>query len=294
MGVKRKTTVLRKGEIIDVEEYHDGNYGSPGKRREKKAKATNEQMQKINAYHKMRRARQRLLEYFDPGDLFATWTYEPRERPKDMKGALRDFKRAIGKVRKEYKKRGKPLFWIRNIERGTKGAWHIHLVVKEIGESGDIIRKAWPHGGTYLTQIRKNEKIYDEDFTKLASYLTKDARTTKTKKDGSLSLPRIREASYGTSRNMPLPLPKEERLVRWKKEPESKKGYYLLNVREGINPVTGYQYRRYTMIRLRREEHAGKRIHRGRQPRTEKETANRRLRAGKYGQGRDKDQRRVL
>jgi hypothetical protein len=28
------------------------------------------------------------------------------------------------------------------------------------------------------------------------------------------------------------------------------KGYYILRIHEGINPVTGYKYRRYTMARL--------------------------------------------
>ena len=36
MAVKRKTYELQKGTIIDREEYHDGNYGAPGKPRERR------------------------------------------------------------------------------------------------------------------------------------------------------------------------------------------------------------------------------------------------------------------
>ena len=36
MAVKRKTYRYRDGDIIDVEEYHDGRYGAPGEKREKK------------------------------------------------------------------------------------------------------------------------------------------------------------------------------------------------------------------------------------------------------------------
>lgn len=43
MGTKRKTYRFRQGDIIDVEEYHDGNYGAPGKNRTKKKKLTEEQ-----------------------------------------------------------------------------------------------------------------------------------------------------------------------------------------------------------------------------------------------------------
>ena len=260
--VKRKRYKFRGGDIIDIEEYHDGQYGAPGKRRGKKEKATEEQIRKINARNKERRCRQRLLEYFSPGDCFATWTYNPDNRPPDMAAALRDFQKAMRYVRKEYKKRGKEVFWIRNIERGTKGAWHIHLIINEIGETASIIERAWQHGGTWFGKIGQS-KYFDDDFTGLANYITKDEHTACKKQDGTKGKPRIAESNYNTSRNMPLPEPKVDRLVRWKKEPKPKKGYYIAKIHEGINPVTGYLYRRYTMIRIRRERDAGTYIHRG-------------------------------
>lgn len=48
----RKTYRLRKGKILEVEEYHQGNYGAPGERRNKKEKPTKEQMQLINRMNK--------------------------------------------------------------------------------------------------------------------------------------------------------------------------------------------------------------------------------------------------
>lgn len=252
MATKRKTYTLRNGTVIDVEEFHDGNYGAPGRQRKKKAKPTAEQMQKVNAINKARRCRQRMLEYIKPGDIWATWTYEVKNRPPDMKAALRDFQKAIGYVRREYRKRGYEVFWFRNIEQGTKGAWHIHLVINEIGDTASILQKAWGKGGTWFTEIRKS-KFYDEDFTKLSNYMTKDEHTAEVKKDGTPGKPRLKAANYNTSRNMPLPEPKKDRLLRWKREPKPKKGYYIARVHEGINPVTGYKYRRYTMIRLKEE-----------------------------------------
>lgn len=257
MPVKRKTTKLRQGDIIDVEEHHDGNYGAPGKKRQKKKKPTKEDIRKNNASQKARRTRLRLLQYFTPGDCFATWTYEKSRRPDNMQAALKDFQKAIRKVREEYRKRNYELFWIRNIERGTKGAWHIHLIVNEIGDTASILKKAWGHGGTYTTEIRLSDKIYDEDFTKLADYITKDEHTEFSKADGSPAKPRIREANYNISRNMPLPEPKVDKLLRWKPEPKPKKGYYIAKLVEGINPVTGFKYRRYTMIRLTKRKEGG-------------------------------------
>lgn len=251
--VKRKKYTFRDGDIIDVKEYHDGRYGAPGKRRAKKEKPTREQVRAVNQRKKTERCRQRLLVYFDYGDCFATLTYRAGERPAGMKAALKDFSDAMRRIRREYAKRGYKATWIRNIERGTKGAWHIHLVIKEIGETASILQRAWTKGGVWSVAI-KNSKFHDEDFSLLAAYLTKNEYTVGTKADGSPAKPRIREASYGTSRNMPLPEPKIDRLVRWKKEPKPKKGYYMAGMHEGINPVTGYRYRRYTMIRLNRRE----------------------------------------
>ena len=71
MAVKRKTYHFRKNDIIEVEEFHDGNYGAPGKSRVKREKPTAEQTQRVNALNKARRCRHRLLEYFTPGDIFA-------------------------------------------------------------------------------------------------------------------------------------------------------------------------------------------------------------------------------
>lgn len=257
MGVKRKTYRFRKGAIIDIEEFHDGNYGAAGEKREKKKKPTEEQMRAVNARNKMLRCRRRMLQYFNPGDIFATLTYEVKNRPPTMKDALEDFQRFIRCIRRGYKKAGHELFWIRNIERGTKGAWHIHLVINRIEETADLLLKHWTKGGVYNIEIRNNSTIYDEDFTKLSAYMTKDEHTVEKKLDGELSKPRIRESNYGTSRNMPLPEPEVDKLVLWKKVPHTKKGYYISSYYEGINPVTGFSYRRYTMIRQGYERSGG-------------------------------------
>lgn len=251
MATKRKTYLFKKGDIIDVEEFHDGNYGAPGMSRTKKKKPTEEQIRAVNAMNKARRARHRMLEYFNFGDCFATWKYGIQNRPSNMCEALKHFQKAMRYVRKEYKKRGRELFWIRNIERGTKGAWHIHLVVNEIGGTLSILEAAWEYGTTWGSAIRKNDKIYDEDFTKLSNYITKDEHTREIKENGEFAKPKIKEANYNTSRNMPLRDPKVDKLVRWKKDVKPKKGYYIANMHEGISPL-GFKYRRYTMIRLNR------------------------------------------
>jgi len=51
---------------------------------------------------------------------------------------------------------------------------------------------------------------------------------------------------------MPLKPPKKKKLARWPKEIKQKNGYYIAKSYEGINPATGFKYRRYTLIRLNR------------------------------------------
>ena len=164
---------------------------------------------------------------------------------------MKQFRQAMDKLKRIYKKRGRMLYWIRNIERGTKGAWHIHFVINDIGDTASLIERVWQYGGVFVTQIRKS-MCPEEDFKRLAAYLTKDENTREEKKDGTPAKPRLRETNYSHSRNMPLPESKPEKLKRWQKGLKPKKGYYIAESFEGINPVTGYKYRRYTMIRLNR------------------------------------------
>lgn len=249
--IKRVTYKLRKGDVLIVQEYHDGKYGAKGLPRKKKKKATKEDIARVNKWNKTKRCQMRLLEYFEPNDLLVTWTYKVANRPATMKEAKKHFKEAMRKVRREIRKRGYENFYMRNIERGTKGAWHIHFVVKEVGDTASIVQNAWDKGGTWLTKI-KDSDYYGEDMLKLAEYLTKDEHTTETKKDGTKSKPRIKESDFHGSQNMPLPKPHPDKLYRWKKEIKPKKGYYIARMWEGINPKTGYKYRRYTMIKLNR------------------------------------------
>ena len=51
--VKRKRYRFRQGDVIDVEEFHDGRYGGPGTGRAKRAKPTEEQMRAVNAQNKI-------------------------------------------------------------------------------------------------------------------------------------------------------------------------------------------------------------------------------------------------
>lgn len=237
MSYTKVTTRTRRGNIID--EYHNAKYGAPGMRREKKKEPTPEQVEKQNQWHREKKVRVRLMEYFEENDYFSTWTYRKAARPPDMEMAKSHFSEAMKKIRKEYKKRGAELRWIRNIEVGTKGAWHIHVVINRIPDTDLILKEAWPHGKIM------NQLTYEKGgFRELAAYMAKTPKTD----------PRVKEASFSASRNMPVPEPEKKIYHRWKtwKDIKVPAGFYLdkESVREGINPITGFPYRTYVILKL--------------------------------------------
>lgn len=252
MSTRRNSYVYKN--VIEREEYHDGKYGAPGKKRDKKKKATPEQVAKINQYNKSKKARRRLREYFRENDWLVTLTYQKENRPKDMKDCKKQFNKMIRSLRKIYRKKGYELCWIRNIENTTKNNWHIHLIVNQLPDTNPLLlfKGIWPSGKTDL------KLLYEKGgFKNLADYITKDEKTKKEYvSKGVLDHGEkgITEASYSTSRNMPLTPPEVNILKRWPKEPKIKEGWELdkSSFFEGINPVTGYKYRHYTLIRIHR------------------------------------------
>lgn len=241
MAYKKKTYQFKNA--IEVEEYHTGKYGAPGQKRQKKKQPTPEQVAKINQRNKEKNCRRKLRAHFEVNDYFTDLTYAKDLRPPDMETAKADFQRFMRYVRKEYARRGAVVKWIRNIEVGTKNAWHIHLIINRIDDTDIILRQAWKHGRVV------NELLYEKgEFRDLAAYVTKTPITD----------PRLKESNYSTSRNLPIPEPKEKTYHRWKtwsEEPRIPKGYYLDRdtMHEGTNPITGYKCRSYTLIRVKRE-----------------------------------------
>ena len=224
---------------IEIYEHLDGRYGARGSPRQKKKKLTPEQVKKRNQWNRERKARHKLRTWFRENDYLVTLTYRKDERPEDMKQAVKELGKALRKMRNEYRKRGHELRYLRNIEVGTKGAWHIHLAVNRIPDADLIIKKAWDHGGINF------KLLYEQgEFSELAAYLTKTPDTD----------PRLKESAYHASQNLPVPEPEKKLLTRWKKDPKPKPGYYIdkESFHEGINPATGYKYRHYTLIRIKR------------------------------------------
>lgn len=244
MAYKRYRRLIYEFEnAIEVEEHSNGRYGAPGQKRQEKRKPTKEEIEKRNQWRKEKIARHRLRKYFRKYDYFTDLTYRVKERPPNMKAAKKQFRKFIRAVRKEYRKRGYELRWLRNIEVGTRNAWHIHIIVNRIPDTDIILADAWLYGKV------ENELMYRKgEFRDLAAYITKTPKTD----------PRLKETSYSSSRNMPLPLPEKKEFMRWIPEEKIKipDGFYMDQeaFHEGTNPFTGRKYRVYTLLRVQQRE----------------------------------------
>lgn len=228
---------------MEIYEYLDGRYGAPGEGRRKRREPTPEQIKKRNQWNRERKARHKLKTWFHENDYLALLTYRREARPPNMKAAVADLGKAVGKIRREYRKRGCEVRWICNIEVGPKGAWHIHLIINRIPDTDLILKKAWTHGRVTF------KHLYEEGgFADLAGYITKTPETANKYNENLV------ETSYHASRNLPVKEPEKKKLVRWPKNPREKDGFYLdkESYYEGINPATGCRYRYYTLIRLNR------------------------------------------
>lgn len=74
-----------------------------------------------------------------------------------METAKKHLAQAMRKVREKYKKAGKKMRWMANIEVGTKGAWHVHIVINRIADADIIIKDAWEHGAVTFKHLYEAE-----------------------------------------------------------------------------------------------------------------------------------------
>ncbi len=176
---------------LEVEEKHTGRYGAPGQRREKKKKATPEQIKKQNQWMKVRKVRRLIKWNFTEGDYWLTFTYRASDRPKDMEAAKKDMSNLLNRYRASdrpkdmeaakkdmsnllnrlkyhYKKQDKQLKWILKMEQGARGAIHAHAIINRIDGGDLLLARQWKKGRVHM------QLLYEEGgFQDLAEYIAK-------------------------------------------------------------------------------------------------------------------------
>lgn len=254
-----KETVYECGDVIEHEINFAGNYGAKGEKRAPRRKATPEQIKKQNLANKIKKVKREIILNFRPWDLWLTLKY-PRGTRKYTKEVLEDVKKWTEDLRKEYRKAGEQLKWIRRIEIGKYGGIHVHILInrpRTIKDIDLICKKLWRRAGINFQSLRE-----EGGYEQLAAYLCKkgDEET-----EGQLSfLPeedRKRCISYSTSRNLirPEDVKKQKKYSHWtmrriiKDGPKARKGYYIdkNSIKTGVNPYTGMSYYYYSEVRIK-------------------------------------------
>lgn len=236
-----KTTV-KAGATIEVTKSYTKRIGV--KVKGDREKPTAEEMEKVNQMNAERTLRLKINANFGVDDPFITLTYRKDERPTPEQ-AKKNIKKVIDSLRKEFKKLGVDLKYI-NVTEYKNKAIHHHLLINHIeGEDvSKMVRRLWKFG-------RPDFKYLDDtgQYKDLAAYLIKETSKTYKENDGG------HKQRYSCSRNLIMPTQKTEiikKAQRWAADPKPIKGYYIDKdtVYNGIDPFTGREYQKYTMVRL--------------------------------------------
>lgn len=234
-----------------VELRYPGNYGNPGCPRGKKRKFTPEQMKRQNETNRIRRLQRIILANFFPGKSWSlTLNYRKDARPDIPELAKKQLRKLLGYVRTQFKKAGYEFKWIAITEFGKRGkALHHHIILENIEgfPVQKIIREAWMEYGSAVWA----DVYEDGQMERLAAYLVK--METVTGEDGEP----IKGTRYSHSRNLIIPQPERKQMKRrkWPEEPRVPQGWELIKetLYDGVNPVTGYPYRHYSLRKIVRK-----------------------------------------
>lgn len=234
----------------EIEEKHTGRYGASGQSRIQKRKATPEDIRKQNRWKRERDLRRLIKWNFQPGDYWITFTYKKGERP-SWERIKQDLHKLIRQVRIRYRKQGWELKYIYRMAIGKRGGPHVHMLInrKSNQQTGTdlLLSELWTRGRVHFQGLRETG-----GYKELAQYIAKPLEEWEPK-------PLKR---YHVSRNLIRKEPKRKEIHRRNLRdrhgqmiyPKAPKGYFVdpESVRMGINPITGYAYRHYTLVKIKK------------------------------------------
>lgn len=256
--------IYRLGKVTDYEYTWAGNYGRKGEQRAPKQKPTPREIELNNRIQKSKRIRRLILSNFERGDCWVTLTY-PAGTRKRIDEVQNDVSILIRKMRREYRKKGASLKWIKLIEIGKRGGCHAHLLMNRIrGEPDtlDLLDKYWRHGHVNVKMLYDFRG--DSNYEQLADYIAKvPEESEKGKRSDKLKEIEVgRNYIFGSSKNLVRPKPEKKTYTRrtmrkiLDEGPKVQEGFYIdkSTWRQGINRFTGHSYLYYSEVRMRAEK----------------------------------------
>ena len=243
---------------IEYEFKYSGNYGAKGEKRQKKKKATPEQIKNQNQANREKYTRRLIKANFVPGDVWATLKY-PKGTRKPLEEVMKDWERFRGKMARAYKQRDQPFKFIYRIEVGARGGIHVHILLNRLkdGDTDLLLQEKWSYGRVNY------ESVYEAGgYEKLANYLVKKPEEdTSEYEQLNLFEPSEQKklVAINSSRNLIRPSPERKTYVRRtmrrliEEGPRATEGYYIdkNSIYSGVNRYTGFSYYHYTENRLK-------------------------------------------
>lgn len=206
-----------------------------GGKRKSKSNPTPDAVQKNNDRYALRTLTRLINMNFFPGDFHTTLTYATVVSAEEAKHQLGLF---IERMRREYKKQGKELYYIAVTEFKNHRIHH-HIVMNYIDSK--IIDKQWKHGHIWLSTLDRSRNYKD-----LAEYLIKETQQTFREPGNST------KRRWKPSRNLKRPVVKKEwvDIRNLFADPKPFKGYEIDwdTVRKYENPITTLNHLEYMMV----------------------------------------------
>ena len=214
------------------------------KSRSRKIKETSAAHKKCNDFHAAEKCEAKILVNFRPGDLHISLTYENVDGLTEEQ-AKKDLRNFLDKIKRRCDKNNITLKYLKMTDKSCKGRLHHHLVLpQEI--PNDMILECWKHG------IVKTIAMLTDDVRGLAEYFVDKTKKGQKDDDRPEFVPR-----YSFSRNCTEPKTRYEIIGagKWLDEPRAPKGF-IIDKNSLVTGVSkrGFDYQRYTLIRINRTE----------------------------------------
>lgn len=247
--------IYKSVNVIERGFRYKGKYGSRSDVRGKRKKATSEQMARQNQQNRIKRIRLYLQANFYQNDLYITLKY-PKGTRKSREEFLKDIEYFQRSLRREYKKRGEELKWIRRLEIGRRGGMHAHYVINRIYGVELLTYKCWKFGSSHFTYLSE-----EGGMAALAEYFAKEL-PSETEQIKFIDEDVKQFVRYSRSRNLVEPEKEEKsykrRTMRKILEElrngtrQAEEGFYIdkTSIRIGINLYTGYSYCYWRELRI--------------------------------------------
>lgn len=193
--------IIQAGSLVLEALYPRGSAHDSPRTRAGKRKLSSDAQQRMNLKYSFQKLELMIAANFRPGDLMITLTYDDAHLPSSRQKAvarLKAFRKDLRDYRKEHN-RPEPVMIFATENAFGEGRWHHHIILNNVGEDYEEIRKLWPWGSDI--DFRRLKLDSKHSYEGVARYLCKEAR----EKPGLRSWSYTRNCKHPEVESFPVP-----------------------------------------------------------------------------------------